>query len=295
MKGNAEMSPTSSKISDCHSTSASCSAMIHRLVRPNSAKNELDLVRLPHEDYKYEDVDTVIPGNNSRVVGGGRKQGHADIYGGISIQGYDIESMHNSADSRYIREEGNDPNFGKNPSRKIYRWHCYKCPRNEIPSTYDVHYDKYPDHGFLYPKSEIDLLDLHNNAATSVPLGRLPGISAISWTFCCNLLQNHAIVVAPGEPSENDFKDKAVCALFYALELSASNTSFSDEAEDCINIKRWIISNSDVGDNVLAISRKAPHEMCDRIQYHLENALAYTSFCDESEAIYDVMKYFASR
>ena len=294
MKGNAEMSPTSSKNSDCHSTSASCSAMIHRRVRPNSARNELDLVRLPHEDYVFEDVDTVIPGNNSRVVEGGRRQEHEDDYGGISIQGYDIESMHNSAGSGFTREEGDDPKPGNRVTRKIYRWHCYKCPRDEIPSTYNVHYDG-PYHGFLYPRNEIDLLDLHSHATTLFPVGRFPGISEIPWTFCCNLLQNHAIVVAPGEPSENDFKDKAVCALFYALELSASNSSFSDESDDCINIKRWIISNSDVGDNVLAISRKAPHEMCDRIQYHLENALAYTSFCDESEAIYDVMKYFASR
>ena len=52
---------------DCNVTS-----FIHRRVKPSSNKNELDTVRLPHQLYTFEDVDTVIPGNNCRVVKGGR-------------------------------------------------------------------------------------------------------------------------------------------------------------------------------------------------------------------------------
>jgi hypothetical protein len=142
---------------------------------------------------------------------------------------------------------------------------------------------------------EIELSDVHNSHTTSLPVGRFPGISSIpSWTFCCNLLQDQEIIVAVGEPREEDFKDKAVGVLLYALQLCASNTSFYDESDDCINIKRWVISNSDVGDNVGAISRRASHEICDRILYHLENARTYTSFCDESEEIRDVMNCFVA-
>ena len=285
------MLPTS-----CHSTSAIRGDTIHRRMRPISNRNELDVVRLPHEDYKFEDVDAVIPGDNSRVVMWGRNQGHKDGVGGISVQGYDDSTIHNSANNMYAREEGDSPISGKNPSRNIHRWHCYKCLRVDIPLTYDVLYDDYPHHGFLYPLSEIDILDLHVHETTLFPVGRFPGISSIpSWTFCCNLLQNQEIVVVAGEPNEIDFKDEAVGVLFYALRLSASNTPFYDEADDCIDIKRWIISNCDVRDNVRAISRKAPHDMCDRILYHIENARAYTSFCNKSEAICDLMRFFASR
>ena len=46
---------------------------------------------------------------------------------GISIQGYDENVSHNSINNIYTREEGDAPNYVKNPSQKIIRWHCYKC------------------------------------------------------------------------------------------------------------------------------------------------------------------------
>lgn len=76
--------------------------------------------------------------------------------------------------------------------------------------------------------------------------------------------------------------------LIYALTLSGHNSSISADATDCNNIKIWILSNCDVTDEVESICRKASPTMRRRIMYHLENALIYTSFCDESEAIMNV-------
>ena len=271
---------------DCNVTS-----FIHRRVKPSSNKNELDTVRLPHQLYTFEDVDTVIPGNNCRVVKGGR---HKDGIGGLSIQGYDENTSHNN--NIYTCEEGDSPNYDKNPSRNIIRWHCYKCLYNDLPLNYKVQYDNYPHHGCLYPVNEIKLSDLHDSKTTLLPIGRYPDMASIpSWTFCCNILQNHEIIITHEEPSENDFKDHDIGVLFYALQLSASNTSFSDEAEDCINIKRWIMLHSNVNDNLGDLSQKIPDEMHDRILYHLENSLSYTHFCNETEAICDVMKMLVSR
>ena len=176
---------------------------------------------------------------------------YKDGIGGLSIQGYDENISHNN--NIYTCEEGDSPNYDKNPSRNIIRWHCYKCLYNDLPLNYKVQYDNYPHHGCLYPVNEIKLSDLHDSKTTLLPIGRYPDMASIpSWTFCCNILQNHEIIITHEEPSENDFKDHDIGVLFYALQLSASNTSFSDEAEDCINIKRWIILNSNVNQTILS-------------------------------------------
>jgi hypothetical protein len=264
--------------------------MIHRRVKALSNKYELDLVRLPHKGYLYEDVDTIIPGNNDIVVASGRRQGHEHKYGGISIQSYDDNSDHKSEDGRYQREVGEEPNYGPKPGRNITRWHCYKCPRDDIPSKYGVFDDNPPHHGYIYPVSEINVTDLHRHDITTFPVGRFAEIGSISsWIFCCNVLDDQNIIVAEGKPREEDFKDKGIVTLFYALQLCSSSTSFCDESNDCHNIKKWIILNNDVEDSIPTISRKAPDNIYFGIRYHLENAQAYTSFCDESDSIFDVL------
>ena len=166
-----KMLSTSFKISDCNSTSSVSGYTIHRRVKPSSERDELDTVRFPPQACIFEDVDTVILGNNSRVVKGGRNQGHKDGIGGISIQGYDENVSHNSANNIYTREEGDEPNYDKNPSRKIIRWHCYKCLHIDVPLRYKVHYNDYPHHGFLYPVNEIELSDLNGHQKTLLPVG----------------------------------------------------------------------------------------------------------------------------
>jgi hypothetical protein len=264
--------------------------MIHRRVKPSPNKYELDLVRLPHPGYSFEDVDTVFPGNNERIVTSGRRQEHKDKYGGISVQSYDEGSNHTSDDGRFKREEGDEPSYGPKPARNINRWHCYKCLRDDIPQTFNVHHDNPPHHGFIYPVNEMNVFESHGHATTTFPVGRFPDISSIkSWTFCCNVLQYQDVVLVAGEPCEEDFKDKGVSVIFYALQLCSSSTSFCDEADDCYNIKQWIMLNAEVDDDVATISRKAPGDIYYRIIYHLENAQAHTSFSDESQSIGDVL------
>ena len=77
--------------------------------------------------------------------------------------------------------------------------------------------------------------------------------------------------------------------IFYVLQLCSSSTSFCDEGDDCYNIKQRIMLNAEVDDDVATISRKAPGDIYYQTIYHLENAQAYTSFCDESQSIGDVL------
>ena len=98
----AEIFPALSKISNCDSKSAFNRDTIHRGVRSTYDRDVIDLVRLPSENYSFEDVDIVVRGNNFWIVASGRNQGHKD--GGISIQGYDDNSIHDSGDGQYKRE-----------------------------------------------------------------------------------------------------------------------------------------------------------------------------------------------
>lgn len=114
--------------------------MIHRRVKQSVGKYELDLVRLMCATCVHEDVDIVF-GSSDRVVPLGRRPGHLDKFGGISVQCYDEGSNHVSADGCLRPEEGSAPRYGATPHKRIRRWHCYKCLVADIPSHFGVHYD----------------------------------------------------------------------------------------------------------------------------------------------------------
>jgi hypothetical protein len=150
----------------------------------------------------------------------GRSQGHEHLYGGISIQSYDDNSDHKSEDGRIQCEVGEKPNYGPKPGINITRWHCYKCPQDDIPPKYGVYDDKPPHHGYIYPVREINVTDLHLHDITTFPVGRFVDIGSISsWEFYCNVLDNQNIIVAEGKPREENFKDKEIVIPYYALQL----------------------------------------------------------------------------
>ena len=166
--------------------------MIHRRIKQSVNRYELDLVRLPCEGCVFEDVDTVV-GSSDRVVPLGRRSGHVDKFGGISIQSYAEGSNHMSADGCFRREEESTPLYGSTPHKRIRRWHCYKCPVTDIPSNFGVHHDNAPDHGFLYPVCEMTVSEVHMHATTMFPVGKFQEIGSLNWIFCCNLLQDKEI------------------------------------------------------------------------------------------------------
>ena len=185
--------------------------MIHIRVKPNllNGNKNIDMVRLHDSQYPYEDVDTFFLGEKVRVVESGRSHGHKNMYGGIGIQGYYPKETHDSIDHRYTREEGNVPIYDKPMSRVLQRWHCYKCDEKDIPSTYNIYYNNYPDDGILYPKQEMDLIDVHKSQVL-LPLGRFPDIASLPWTFCCNVLQHHDSVEDEKQKREVIYEDEII-------------------------------------------------------------------------------------
>ena len=135
----------------------------------------------------------------------------------------------------------------------------------------------------------MELIELQESD-DGIPLGRLSTISSIPWTFCCNVLQHHDNEIE--DQHIKIFKDKSISVLLYALDLSSIGVSFSDESIDCIDIKLWIITNTDIDDNIQNICEKIPHGMYKKIKYHLLNACQYTSWSDEGEKISLLMNYF---
>ena len=264
--------------------------MIHIRVKPNllNGNKNIDMVRLHNSQYPYEDVDTFFLGEKVCVVESGRSHGHKNMYGGIGIQGYHSKENHDSIDHRYTREEGNVPIYDEPMSEVLQRWHCYKCDEKDIPSTYNIYYNNYPDDGILYPKQKMDLIDVHKSELL-LPLGRFPDIASLPWTFCCNVLQHHDSVE---DEIEVIYEDKEISILLYGIYLSSINVSFSDESNDCIDIKRWIIANVNKKDSFQTMREKIPCDILIKIRYHLENAYLNASYCDECEYLCKLRKRF---
>jgi hypothetical protein len=254
------------------------SSHIHRRVSATKKaliSNGLDIVRLPSK--AIYDVDTVDGSENLIVSSGRNKVGE---YGGLSIQtDINIHGINSPDGFRIFDSNSNEPVYERKPGMPRL-WHCYKCLPNVLDTAYGIDYDDYPvqGHAQIYPINDMEIFDFHYHRDTNNPLGRLPKIRSMPWEFCCNLVE-----IGKPQKDMRNFNDSGFTTIINCLLALRDYTDFSDEADICDGIIKWIHNTNDL-DKVEDIFQLMSDKMYSNLLSFLRDFHEYTDFDDE---IYD--------
>jgi hypothetical protein len=178
-------------------------------------------------------------------------------------------------------------------SKAIARWHCYQLHPVPAVDNLSLHIDDPPDHAFVYPTTNMSLTNIRSRDSDGLPMGDLPGVGDLNWTFCCSLLQmkadDYAKMRGGADPPPDKPMDDPECeALINILRHFILLTDWADFALIAGTIVTWFERHPDV--NYYSIPSDLPTDMLRPLLAILEGYILSTDDADNGARAGKILK-----